>query len=153
VTRILAPIVFTDNTLISAPRFTLVGVLEYALELSRFGFLVPRFDFSFKDTVYFDGSEGAGAAASISPDADLPDTVQLPAPFPENTLSQEAHWLFNARLAYRTPDERIEVAGWVRNFTDERYLVDAFDLTFGFAKVLQIWGMPRTYGVTLSLTW
>jgi iron complex outermembrane receptor protein len=158
VDRILAPIDFTDNTLISAPRFTLVGVLEYELELALFGLpntgvLVPHFDFSFKDRVFFDGSNGLGAAANISPDTEVPPSVRLPEPFPENTLSQEAYWLFNARLAYRTPDGRIEVAGWVRNLTDERYLVDAFDLSFGFSKVLQIWGMRRTYGVTLSLTW
>lgn len=155
--RILAPIDFTGNTLISAPRFTLIGVLEYELEFARFGlpdvgFLVPRFDFSFKDEVFFDGSGGLGAAANIS-NFEVPPSVRLPDPFPENVLSQEAYWLFNARLAYRTPDQRIEVAGWVRNLTDERYLVDAFDLSLGFSKVLQIWGMPRTYGVTLSLRW
>ena len=41
----------------------------------------------------------------------------------------------------------------MRNLTDEQYLVDAFDLSLGFSKVLQIWGMPRTYGVTVSMTW
>jgi iron complex outermembrane receptor protein len=152
VDRILAPIDFTDNTLISAPRFTLVGVLEYELELAGWGSLIPHFDFSFKDEVFFDGSNGLGAAANIS-DFEVPPSVRLPDPFPENTLSQEAYWLFNARLAYRTPDGLIEVAGWVRNLTDEEYLIDAFDLSLGFSKVLQIWGMPRTYGVTVSLRW
>jgi iron complex outermembrane receptor protein len=152
VERILADIDFTGNKLISAPRFTLVGVLEYELELAGWGSLVPHFDFSFKDEVFFDGSNGEGAAANIS-DFDVPPSVRLPGPFPKNTMSQEAYWLFNARLAYRTPDGLIEVAGWVRNLTNEEYLVDAFDLSLGTSKVLQIWGMPRTYGVTLSLTW
>jgi len=157
VDRILAEIDFTDNRLISAPRFTLVGVLEYELELALFGLpntgvLVPHFDFSFKDEVFFDGSNGQGAAANIDRST-IPPSVRLPGPFPKNTLSQEAYWLLNARLAYRTPDGRIEVAGWVRNLTDEEYLVDAFDLSLGISKVLQIWGMPRTYGVTLSMTW
>jgi len=154
--RILAVIDFTDNPLISAPRFTLVGVLEYELELAHLGLLntgvlVPHFDFSFKDEVFFDGSNGQGAGANIT--SELPPTIRLTPAFPDNTLSQEAYWLFNARLAYRTPDGRIEVAGWVRNLTDEEYLVDAFDLSLGSSKVLQIWGMPRTYGVTVSMTW
>jgi len=152
VDRILATIDFTGNTMISAPRFTLVGVLEYELKLAGWGSLVPHFDFSFKDEVFFDGSNGEGAAANIS-SFNIPPSVRLPDPFPKNTLSQEAYWLFNARLAYRTPDGLIEVAGWVRNLTDEEYLVDAFDLSLGTSKVLQIWGMPRTYGVTVSMTW
>ena len=148
---ILGVIDFTDNPLISAPRFTLVGVLESELELAGWGFLVPHFDFSFKDEVFFDGSNGLGAAANLA--SEVPNQVRLPAAFPKNTLSQEAYWLFNARLAYRTPDGRIEVAVWVRNITEEQYLVDAFDLSLGLSKVLQIWGMPRTYGVTVSMTW
>jgi outer membrane receptor protein involved in Fe transport len=60
--------------------------------------------------------------------------------------------LHNARLAYRSPDGHIELAFWVRNFTDEQYKVDAFDLSEAFELVLEVWGEPRTYGVSLSVT-
>ena len=65
-------------------------------------------------------------------------------------LSQPAYWLFGARLAYRTPDEKIEVAGWVDNLADEQYLVDVFDLTRQFRTILQVYGDPRTFGATIS---
>ena len=93
---------------------------------------------------------GEGAAANIS-DSDVPPSVRLPDPFPKNTMSQEAYWLLNARLAYRTPDGRIEVAGWVRNFTDESYKSFGFDAsTFNNTSIYFV-GDPRTYGLSLNL--
>jgi transcriptional regulator with XRE-family HTH domain len=57
------------------------------------------------------------------------------------------------RRAYRTPDGRIELAGWVRNFTDIRYKIDVFDVSRGDNTILEVWGDPRTYGLTLSYAW
>ena len=68
----------------------------------------------------------------------------------EELLSQEAYWVFNARLAYRTPGGGIEVAGWVQNFMDEEYKIDAFDQSRQFGQILEVWAEPRTYGVTVS---
>ena len=59
--------------------------------------------------------------------------------------------LLNARLAYRTPNDRIEVAAWVRNFLDERYKVDVFDVSRDFNTILEVWGDPRTFGLTITL--
>jgi hypothetical protein len=30
---------------------------------------------------------------------------------------------------------------------------DVFDLTRDYNTILEVWGEPRTYGVTLSLNW
>jgi outer membrane receptor protein involved in Fe transport len=68
-------------------------------------------------------------------------------------ISQDAYWLHNARLAYRTPDDRIELAFWVSNLLDEEYKIDVFDISRETSTIYEIWGEPRTYGVTLSLTW
>ena len=68
-------------------------------------------------------------------------------------LSQAPYWLLNARLAYRFElplGGSVEVAGWVDNLLDEVYLVEAFDLHQNFNTVLQVFGKPRTYGLTLS---
>ena len=93
--------------------------------MGSYGLVVPHLDYSYRTRVFLD-----------------PQAVDL--------ISQPAYWLFNARLAYRTLDERIEVAGWVRNLADEQYLVDVFDLTREFGTILQVWGEPRTFGVTVS---
>ena len=68
-------------------------------------------------------------------------------------ISQDGYWLHNARISYRTPGERIELAFWVANIFDEEYKRDAFDITRESDTILEVWGEPRTYGVTLSLNW
>ena len=45
------------------------------------------------------------------------------------------------------------MALWGENLLDEQYLVDAFDVTREFDTILQVWGDPRMYGITLSYRW
>jgi outer membrane receptor protein involved in Fe transport len=45
------------------------------------------------------------------------------------------------------------VAFWVSNLFDEEYKIDVFDLSRDYNTILEVWGEPRTYGVTLSLNW
>jgi iron complex outermembrane receptor protein len=100
-------------------------MVEWEIPLSRWGSLVPQYNFSYRSRISLDPSD-------------------------DPLISQPSFWLHNARLAYRTPDGRIEVAGWVDNFMDEHYLVDVFDTTRQFHTILQVWGMPRTYGLNVS---
>ena len=86
--------------------------------------LIPQYDYSYRSKHYFD-----------------------PAGHP--IIAQAGYWLHNARLTYRTSDERIELSGWVRNFLDKEYKVDVFDLTRYYSTILEVWGDPRTYGVSL----
>jgi outer membrane receptor protein involved in Fe transport len=118
---------YEGNPLIAAPEWSLSGYVEYELPLSRWGSLIPIFDFSYKSQTYLDAQK-------------------------EELISQEPYWLFNARLVYRTPSGGIEVAGWVQNLQDQEYKTDAFDLSRQFSTVLEVWGEPRTYGVTVSLS-
>ena len=134
------PVVFTGNPLIGAPRFSLAGSVEWSLPLSgsdsRWGSLVPRYDFTYKDDTFFDPSGGTGVFGEyLNP----------------SVLGQKAYWLHNLRLAYHSSDERWEVAGWVRNLTDEAYTVDAVDLSLAFGMILQAVGEPRTYGGTITI--
>ena len=68
-------------------------------------------------------------------------------------ISQDGYWLHNARIAYRAPGDWIELAFWVANVFDEEYKVDVFDLSRDYNTILEVWGEPRMYGVTLSLNW
>ncbi|MDH3519841.1 MAG: TonB-dependent receptor [Myxococcales bacterium] len=117
---------FSGQQLINAPRHAFTGYAQWDLGLGRYGTLVPRFDWSFKDRVYF-------SPQNIEP------------------VSQEALWLMNARLGYRTPDEHLEIAGWVRNLTDQIYRIDVIDISRFQQSILYAIGDPRTYGVTLSV--
>ena len=101
---------------------------DYEIPLPGFGTLIPQYSFSYSSKAYFDPS-------GLDP------------------ISQPAYWLHNARLTYRTPDAKIEISGWVENFTNQFYKVDTFDLTLGFDEILEVWGDPRLYGITITYNW
>jgi iron complex outermembrane receptor protein len=129
---------YTGNQLVGAPRWSAVGSIQYTLPLPGLGSeLVPRFSFTYKDRVFFDPNAGKGTVGDL----------------PENTLSQDAYWLLNASLTWRVLSSAagtVEVTGWGRNLTDEEYRFqsfDATDATLGF--VLDAYGAPRTYGITV----
>ena len=97
----------------------------YEIPLAPWGFLTPRFDYTYQTRVFLD-----------------PQGLDL--------ISQPDYWLFDLRLAYLTADSRFEFAIWVNNITDQRYLVDVFDLTRQFETILQVWAEPRMFGATIS---
>ena len=104
VSSVSATFDYSGNSLISAPDWNFSGLVEYELTLPKeWGALVPHFDFSWRSKVHH-----------------RPDDL--------DRLSQPAYWLLNARLAYRSPDQRLEIAGWVQNLANQEYLVDSFDL-------------------------
>ena len=51
------------------------------------------------------------------------------------------------------PGDWIEVAFWVANVFEEEYKIEASDLTRNLNTIREVWGEPRTYGVTLSFNW
>jgi len=125
---------YSGNRLLNSPEYAWSGSVEATWPIGNLGWLVPRFDWAYKSDVFFDPNQGQG---------NLSD-------FPKGTLGQGDLWILNARLAYRTPDERIEIAGWVRNLTDEAYVVDAFDVSLSFGNLWYVIGTPRFYGVSVS---
>ncbi len=119
---------YDGNPLIAAPSYSVSTVVEYEIPLGAIGSLIPQYDFSWRSKVYLD-------------------------PQALDPISQPAYWIHNARLTYRTPDGRIEVAGWVENFLNQFYLEDTFDLTRQFSTILEVWADPRTYGLTVTYRW
>ena len=69
-----------------------------------------------------------------------------------DTIAQRAYWLHNFRLAYRTPDGRLELAGWCRNCFDKAYKNYAFDGSTFQNTTIHFVGDPRTYGGTVTVT-
>lgn len=61
---------------------------------------------------------------------------------------QDAFWLANARVGYRSASEKVTVSAWVRNVFDEEYLLEVFDQ--GSLNTLDLYAEPRTYGISVT---
>lgn len=142
--RRVEPVVvdYSGNRLVSSPQFSWSGSAEWEFQLGRYGSIAPSYWWSFKDDVFYDPSGGTG----LPPPPSAPGRA-----LPPLTLGQEAYWLHNLRLSYRSPGSRIEVAVWVQNLTDETYKANTVDLTEYYNLILSAMGDPRIYGVTLAL--
>jgi iron complex outermembrane receptor protein len=126
---------YSGNPLIASPRFSATGSASYEIDLGSFGYVMPRFDVTYRSDIYFDAAKGRGWFQG----------------YPEGTLGDDDLTLFSARLGYKTEDEFFEIAGWVRNITDEQYKIEGFDLGRQFASLLFVIGEPRTYGLSATI--
>ena len=109
--------------------------------------LIPRYDGAFSSDIYFNQAEGRRTTNFVAQ-----GVTQLPE-FPECAIGQCAFWLHNVRLAYQSPDGRIEIAGWVRNIEDAVYKTYGFDASeFGGLTIAYV-SEPRMYGFDFSVNW
>ena len=130
----------SGNRLLNSPEFKVALTAEQTVPLGRFGQLVARWDGAWSDDTFFDGTNGKGIPND--------ENIQF---MPDDTIGQKAHWLHNARLAYLDPTGTVEVAGWVRNITNEAYKTFAFDGATFRKTTIYFTGDPRTYGGTLTV--
>jgi iron complex outermembrane recepter protein len=134
----------SGDSLLNSPEFKVAGSATWTFDMGRFGAVIPRYDFSWTDDVFFGLNEGRGTAAAISADG---------APrLPEFAIGQTAYWLHNLRLGYRTPSSNVEFAIWCRNVADKVYKNYAFDATNFSQVVLNFTGQPRTIGFDVIVT-
>jgi outer membrane receptor protein involved in Fe transport len=131
---------YTGNRLINSPEFKASGALEYTLDMGRYGSLLPRFDFTWSDDIYFDAAEGRGTPNPTGK-----------AYLPQFVTGQPAFWILNAGLAYRSADGMFEIGGWVRNFMNETYKTYGFDASQFSNVVISYYGLPRTYGLDFTV--
>lgn len=116
---------FSGARLINSPEFSFVGFMQWPIP-TPYGSVVPRFDWSFKDEVFFS-----------------PENSEL--------VGQSALWLMNLRLTYKAPSDNLEISGFVENLTDQSYTLDVFNLARFRRSILYAIGDPRTYGVTVRV--
>ncbi|HKQ84898.1 MAG TPA: TonB-dependent receptor [Steroidobacteraceae bacterium] len=74
----------------------------------------------------------------------------------EGTNAQVSHEpsyaVWNASVSYRTADEKIRLAAYVKNFTNEAYR--SYDLDLGLLGVMQeMYAPPRQYGASVTYRW
>jgi len=131
----------TGNPLLNSPQFKVSFTAEQAIPLGKYGFLIPRYDGVWTDDSSYDATNGRGIPNN--------QNVQY---LPKHAIGQRAYWLHNLRLAYRTPDGRFELAGWVRNLEDTPTKSYSFDGSTFLRTTIHFVGDPRTYGVTATVT-
>jgi iron complex outermembrane receptor protein len=112
------------KSLRNSPKHSYYILASYNWVLSNGGALVIRYDYRHQDKVYSDPLNIEGSA------------------IPEYSLQ-------DARLAYVSPKGNWEIAGWVQNISDKRYMHHAWPAApFGYVHTP---APPRTYGVTFSM--
>ena len=71
---------------------------------------------------------------------------------PNHTIGQKKFMLHNMTIRYIAPSEQLEFAVWARNLTNEVYKTLSFDSSGGPGFVGNLLGDPRTYGVTVKVS-
>jgi outer membrane receptor protein involved in Fe transport len=134
---------FSGDSLLNSPQYKFSFAANWTFDLDRFGSLIPRYDVSWTDDVFFGLNEGRGTSP-----LDLEGNPRLP----EYAVGQKAYFIHNVRLAYRTPSGNVEVAVFCRNLEDEVYKTYAFDATNFSNVTLNFVGTPRTIGMDMIIT-
>jgi len=117
---------FSGNDVPMSPEVTFNGLVQYDLPLRDYGDLTFQVDFNYQDQAWFDALNNP-------------------------LLQEDSYWLWNARVGWKSPDEKWDVAAVGRNLGDEEYMVYAFDLSFfGFNE--EMIGTPRFFGVEASFS-
>tara|TARA_R110002096_G_scaffold434321_2_gene655527 strand:- start:1732 stop:3972 length:2241 start_codon:yes stop_codon:yes gene_type:complete len=116
--------VLKDQKMPMAPDFTLNGIARYSWDVP-FGLASIQVDGAYQDKVNF---------AVIN----HPSTIG------------ESYVVMNARISIAGEDDRWEVAGFVRNFTNKRYKTYALDVS-SFSFVQAQFGRPRWWGAEVNV--
>jgi iron complex outermembrane receptor protein len=114
----------SGNKFARAPEVTIGGEAEYEFLLSVGGAIVVGTDWAYQSRIYYSS-------------VDQVDPLQ----------QQSGYTLGNARISYRSNDERLEVAAYVRNLTDKTY--DLITVVPANGAYRTTTGNPQTYGLWL----
>jgi iron complex outermembrane receptor protein len=106
-----------------APMWNLSGLLRY--QWSAFGgTMALQGDFNYLSKHYFDIANS-------------------------DVIKQDGYMVGNARLSYRTQDEKWEASAFVRNIDNESYATWAYDIAALTGVIEKSYGMPRWWGISL----
>ncbi len=123
----LSGVNLAGNSLPLAPELSLNLGATWQVASSSYGDVIFRVDGNYVASQYFDV-------------------------FNDRDTEEDSRAIGNARLTLRPQDRTgIEVALWVKNFTDEEYRTSMINLLDNFGYVYTLLGAPRTYG--LEATW
>jgi len=132
----------TGHRLLNSPRFSVSIIASQAFDLGRLGIVTFRYNGAWKDSVFFDASEGRGVPNPV-------DETQFL--LSDDTIGQKAFWLHGAGIDWAFAESSLVIAVWGRNLTNEGYKTASFDLNRFLDTTLHFVGDPRTYGATLRM--
>jgi len=118
---------FEGNRLRQAPKNMLNLYSRYEWSLGNVGNMYARVDFRYQSLSYYDPDE--------NPIATIP-----------------SYEIWDARLAYTSPDDRWELAAWIKNIGSEKYRTHVFTQRGG-RIAFATFGDPETYGLTLTFNY
>jgi len=114
---------FSGNTLPQAPENTFFARSSYRTPLPGGSEIDWVLSYSFSDSYYFEPSNESGS-------------------------KEGSYGVFDASATWLSPGEKWEITAWGKNLNDEDYRVDT--IISAVSGTLDIWGSPRTYGVTVK---
>ncbi|MEZ4281506.1 MAG: TonB-dependent receptor [Myxococcota bacterium] len=137
------PIDFSGNTLLNSPQLKVTASVDWPFDVGRFGILTPHYDLTWTDDTPFDPNNGKGEPSPVGDSQ-----------FPAYAIGARAYILHNVRLTWVPPnDPGVEVSGWCRNVTDQRYKNFSVDLSTFDRNTLNFVGDPRVCGADLRFKW
>jgi len=116
---------FNGNYLNFAPKLKVFAGVQYVQPIGGAGDLTFNVDYSYQDKMYSDPRNRE--TFDLIPSYDL----------------------WNARVTYATAGDRWNVSAWIRNATDETYIVNHSRASLtNIDRVM--WGAPRLYGINFT---
>jgi iron complex outermembrane receptor protein len=113
-----------DRQMVLAPKVAANIMARYTMDLASGGNLAIQLDGNYSSSMYFD-SLNQPATRTVS-------TYKL-----------------NGRVSF-SPDKNWEAAFFVKNITNQINKIYAFDLTADLGYVQELYGAPRTYGLSVT---
>ncbi len=113
------------NRLPFSPEWTVSLAAQYDIEFAG-GLITPRVDYRFQSDVFF-------------------------SPFNLPLESQDGYGILNARLSFTDADDRLTLAAFVQNLTDEEYFTFGQDALAAQGVAYTYLGRPREYGITAGI--
>ena len=98
------------------------------------GIITPRLDVSYKSEIFF-GLD----ASSYQVYKDNPELA-----------GADPYVLADARLTWMSEDATLRVTGYLKNIADERYIIGPVSVLDSLGTYNQIYGDPRTFGVSVT---
>lgn len=134
---------YSGNGLISAPNLQVAATFTWPILLGRLGTLTPQYDLTWTDDTPFDPNNGRGEVDGFGQDR-----------LPPYLVGNRAYTLHNVRLTWEAAGEGgVQLSGWCRNVTDERYKTFSVDISTFSGQILNFVGDPRTCGADFRFSW
>ena len=116
----------SGNTINHSPEFSSNLGVQYTFPVNGDGSITIRGEHQYRSKIYFTETN-------------------------ETILSQGGYHNINARLEYKTSDDKYTIAAFGRNLTDEAIAHTGVDLRAVLGTVSNVYNPPRTYGVELTV--